>query len=198
VAGGQAGALLDARFRGVHHLARDHATVADHEREAGRAVIQHEGAGVQFVVDVLGRAVVEVAVDGNAEGRRDVAGGGAGAKRAGLPGWRTGGRGRFGPTRKRATTHQQNHQQTEAGGEDQIRHGGGTWEELFHGRDVQMSCALTPLDSVHFTPYSQGRNERPQLRPVIAFCSGPSRPSVKPAVWEGVGHNPDVRTDRRD
>ena len=67
-------------FRRVHQFARDHATVADGDGEARPAVIQHETASVQLVVNVPGDTVVEVAVDGHAQARCDVARGGAGAE----------------------------------------------------------------------------------------------------------------------
>ena len=78
--GGNAGSLPDQFLGRVHHRARDHATIADHDGEARLAIIEHEAARVQLVVNVRGDPVVEVAIDGHAQSRRDVARGGTGAE----------------------------------------------------------------------------------------------------------------------
>jgi len=57
----------------VEDAALDHATVHDHERQLRRAVVEDEAAGVEFVVNVRGLAVLEAAVDRTSERRSDVA-----------------------------------------------------------------------------------------------------------------------------
>jgi hypothetical protein len=76
----QAGSLIHHLLGGIEDFARDHAAIADDEDELGSAIIEGEAAGVEFIVDVRGLAILHVAVDGDAEVRGDVAGGGSGAE----------------------------------------------------------------------------------------------------------------------
>jgi len=77
-----AGRLRRQLLGGVGDLARDHAAVDDHERELRLAVVEHEAAGVQLVVDLRRGGRVPVADDRLAERRRDVARRRAGAELA--------------------------------------------------------------------------------------------------------------------
>ena len=75
VVGGQSALFRSPALGGVQDFARNHATVTHHDRQPGLAVIEDKAASVQFIVNVRGQAVVEVAIDGRAQPRGDVAGG---------------------------------------------------------------------------------------------------------------------------
>ena len=90
----QAGRLGHLPLGIVQHFAADVDVVADDQRDPRRAVVEDEAAGVQLVVDVLGRRwSAEVAHQPVAQPGRDVAGGDPGQE--GFLVWRLG-RGRRG------------------------------------------------------------------------------------------------------
>src|ERR1039458_6068469 len=82
VVGGQSALFRSPALGGVQDFARNHATVTHHDRQPGLAVIEDKTAGVQFIVNVRGQAVIEVTVDGRAQPWGDVAGGRARAELA--------------------------------------------------------------------------------------------------------------------
>ena len=92
--GRHTGELLGLDLGRIRNVARDHAGIHHDERDGRGAVVEHEAAGVQFIVNMAGSAIVEIAVNGNAQPRRDVAGGPARAELARLLG-RRGGYGRL-------------------------------------------------------------------------------------------------------
>ena len=51
----------------VEHRAWNHAAIADHDRERGLAVVEHQRSRVQLVVHVRGGAIAHAAVDRNAQ-----------------------------------------------------------------------------------------------------------------------------------
>jgi len=75
--------LLDQPPRLDAHAAVQPEQIADHQRELGLAVVQHEAARVQLVVHVPGRIGREAADHQDAEFGRDVAGRRAGLQRRG-------------------------------------------------------------------------------------------------------------------
>src|SRR5439155_14799793 len=70
---GQAGLLLNHSFGVVENFARDHAAIDHHKSNSSVAVIEHQAARVQFIVDVCSLMIAEPAIDRNTEPRRNVA-----------------------------------------------------------------------------------------------------------------------------
>ncbi len=78
---GNTGAFLGQSLGFVENVARYHATIADHDREFRPAVVEHQAAGMQRVVNALGLPVLHAAVHRNGQRRGiDVGGVGSGAK----------------------------------------------------------------------------------------------------------------------
>ncbi len=77
---GKAALLMNDLFRVVENLAINHAAVRNDDRQFVGAIIEHERARMQLVVQVRADVVVHVAVDGQPHPGRDVAGGCSRAK----------------------------------------------------------------------------------------------------------------------
>ncbi len=75
-------ALTGQAFGFVEDLAWNHATIVDHDGKFRAAIVEHEAAGVQFVVDMQRRVVLHPPIDRYAERWRDVAGRRAGPELA--------------------------------------------------------------------------------------------------------------------
>src|ERR1051326_5293020 len=73
-------ALPNKLFSFIKNRTRDHTTVGDDNSEAGLTVIQHDGPGMEGIVNICSLVVVHVAFDRKAHPRRDINGCGSGAK----------------------------------------------------------------------------------------------------------------------
>ena len=73
VVGRDAATLSNALFHRIHHGARHHGEVAEHERDLPRAVVEHQRLGEEVVMDGIGVGhVTEGAAHGDAQPGRNV------------------------------------------------------------------------------------------------------------------------------
>ena len=82
----QAGGFIHHLLSFIEDATPDHTTICDDKHELPFAIIEREAAGVEFIMNDGGCAILEATIDGAAKLRRDVAGGGTSAEFSGTEG----------------------------------------------------------------------------------------------------------------
>ena len=70
--------LIEQQLCLIDDFARNHTAVDESETESGFAIVKDETSRHEFVMNVSGGSIAHSAVDGNAEGGRNVTGCGSG------------------------------------------------------------------------------------------------------------------------